>query len=233
MPLSAPNLHVTERRWRVRQLGRMEYLETWEAMRGFTMTRGPATADELWLVEHPPVYTVGLSCRDETRATIGGVPLVHSDRGGQITYHGPGQVVAYVLMDLRRRGWGVRTLVNALEQAVIELLAGYGVAAVRRAGAPGVYVDGRKIASLGLRVRQGCSYHGLSLNVAMDLAPFGRIHPCGYRGLQVTQLADLGIADSPARSGERLANQLGGCLGYTGADFPAPEPPRPHPGDIP
>ena len=174
----------------VRDLGRADYTPVWQAMRAFTDARDATTRDEIWLVEHPPVYTLGTNDRNEAFDNPG-IPLVKSDRGGQITYHGPGQLIAYVLIDLRRRGWGVRQLVAMLEQAVIDLLAARDLPAVRRAGAPGVYVDGRKIAQLGLRVRRGASYHGLSFNVDMDHEPFRRIKPCGYAGLETTDLATL------------------------------------------
>ncbi|HEY5720672.1 MAG TPA: lipoyl(octanoyl) transferase LipB [Gammaproteobacteria bacterium] len=176
----------------LRRLGRRDYLPTLRAMQAFTDSRGADSADELWLVEHPPVFTQGLNGRPEHLLDPGEIPVVPVDRGGQVTYHGPGQLVAYPLLDLRRRQLGVRELVLRLEFAVIDLLAGYGIEAVGRRDAPGVYVDGRKIASLGLRVRRGCSYHGLSLNVDLDLAPFARINPCGYAGLEVTRTADLG-----------------------------------------
>lgn len=176
----------------LRHLGRRDYLPVWHAMQAFTDRRDPATADELWLVEHPPVFTQGMSGRPEHLLDPGDIPVVAVDRGGQVTYHGPGQLVAYPLLDLRRRGLGVRELVQRLEFAVIDLLAGYGIEAVGRRDAPGVYVAGRKIAALGLRVRRGCSYHGLSLNVDLDLAPFARINPCGYPGLEVIRSVDLG-----------------------------------------
>lgn len=175
----------------VRDLGRIEYAAGWEAMRAFTDTRGADTVDELWLLAHPPVYTLGLNDRREPFANPDGIPIVPSDRGGQITYHGPGQLIVYTLIDLRRRGWGVKRLVQALEQTIIDLLAEHGIAGERRAGAPGIYVDGCKIAQLGLRVRRGASYHGLSFNVAMDHEPFRRIKPCGYAGLETTDLATL------------------------------------------
>jgi len=175
-----------------RRLGRRDYMPTWEAMRHFTDRRGPATADELWTLEHPPVFTLGQAGRWEHVLDPGAIPVLRSDRGGQVTYHGPGQVIVYLLYDLRRGGIGIRPLVQHLEQAVIGLLADYGIVAGLRPGAPGVYVGGCKIASLGLRVRHGCSLHGLSLNCAMDLEPFRRIHPCGYPGLEVTQVAELG-----------------------------------------
>lgn len=173
-----------------RRLGVRDYMQTWRAMQDFSARRTPATPDELWLLEHPPVYTLGLKRATDARTDIAGIPVVPTDRGGDITYHGPGQVIAYVLLDLTRRKLGVKELVHQLEQAVIDLLAGYEIGAARRAGAPGVYVAGRKIASLGLRVRRGASYHGLAFNHDMDLAPFAPIDPCGYAGLPVTCLAD-------------------------------------------
>lgn len=181
-------------------------------MQEFTATRNANAADELWLVEHPPVYTQGMNGKPEHLLDLGDIPLVQTDRGGQVTYHGPGQVVVYVLIDLRRRGWGVRQLVGLLEQAVIDLLTGYGITAHTRRDAPGVYVQGKKIAALGLRVRHGCSYHGLSLNVAMDLAPFQRINPCGYAGLEVTQLCDEGGPDNLAEVTAALSGWVQGRL---------------------
>ena len=188
----------------VRHLGRVDYEPTWRAMQSFTAERGPDTPDELWLLEHPPVFTLGQAGKREHILTDLGIPVIAIDRGGQVTYHGPGQLVIYVLLDLRRRGYGVKELVRRLEQAVIDLLAGFGVVAERRAGAPGVYVNEAKIAALGLRIKNGCSYHGLVLNVAMDLTPFSAINPCGYEGLAVTQTSDLGIALPSAEMGERL-----------------------------
>ncbi len=175
----------------VKRLGRVDYPATFAAMQDFTAARDDGTADELWLCEHPPVFTQGLSGKPEHLLKDIGIPVVQVDRGGQITYHGPGQVVAYLLLDLQRRNLKVRQLVQRIEQAAIDLLAGLGVGAARRAGAPGVYVDGAKIAALGLRVKHGCSYHGISLNVDMDLAPYAAINPCGYPGMAVTQLRDL------------------------------------------
>ena len=178
----------------VRELGRVAYEPTWRAMQAFTAQRSADTPDELWMLEHPPVYTLGQAGKREHLIAATDIPVVAIDRGGQITYHGPGQVVAYVLVDLRRRGYGIRELVSRMEQAVIDLLAASNIDAARRAGAPGVYVDGAKIAALGLRVKQGCTYHGLALNVDMDLAPFAAINPCGYAGMRVTQCRDLGLA---------------------------------------
>lgn len=179
------------RELRLTRLGRVPYLACWHAMQRFTDERTDDTADALWLVEHPPVFTQGQAGRAEHLLDPGDIPVVQTDRGGQVTYHGPGQRIAYVLVDLRRRKLGVRRLVEALECAVIDLLAGFGIAAGARADAPGVYVDGAKIASVGLRVRHGCSYHGIALNVDLDLAPFRRINPCGYEGLPMTRLVDL------------------------------------------
>jgi len=175
----------------VRRLGRVEYEPTWRAMQRFTDERGAATADEIWLLEHPPVFTLGMNARREHVLSPGEIPVVQIDRGGQVTYHGPGQLVVYPLIDLRRAALGVRDLVTALERAVIDYVATLGVAAECRADAPGVYVGGRKLASVGIRVRRGASYHGLALNVSMDLEPFRRINPCGYEGLEMTQLAAL------------------------------------------
>ncbi|MBM4181463.1 MAG: lipoyl(octanoyl) transferase LipB [Betaproteobacteria bacterium] len=174
-----------------RHLGRVEYLPTWEAMRAFTAQRAADSEDEIWLLEHPPVFTLGMAGKREHLLADLGIPIVPIDRGGQVTYHGPGQIVAYLLLDLRRLGYGVRELVRRIEQAVIDLLADHGVQGERLAGAPGVYVGGAKIAALGLRVKQGCTYHGLALNVDMDLAPYRAINPCGYAGMAVTQLGDL------------------------------------------
>jgi lipoyl(octanoyl) transferase len=184
----------------VKRLGQVEYLPTLEAMRSFTSLRTESSGDELWLLEHPPVYTLGQGAQHAPLAN--GIPLVKADRGGDITYHGPGQLVVYTLVDLARRGIKVRQFVALLEQAVIDLLAGRGA---RRAGAPGVYVEGAKIAALGIRVRQGRAYHGLSLNVDMDLAPFSLIDPCGYPGLAVTQTKAIGMNEPLSRLGERLA----------------------------
>jgi len=193
----------------IRHLGLAEYLPTYDAMRRFTDVRGAATPDELWMLEHPPVYTVGLAGRKEHFPRGSEIPLEHIDRGGQITYHGPGQAIVYALVDLARRGLTVRGMVNLIEGAVINTLAAHGVVrAARRPGAPGVYVEGAKIAALGLRVRRGCCYHGVALNVRMDLAPFSAIDPCGYPGLAVTQTSVLGIADSAEELGGELASRI-------------------------
>jgi lipoyl(octanoyl) transferase len=192
----------------VKRLGRVEYAPTAAAMRSFTLARGEGTADELWLVEHHPVYTLGQGAAPV--AVSNGIPVVKSDRGGEVTYHGPGQVVLYTLVDLARRGIKVKRFVCLLEQAVMDLI---GPRAARRPGAPGVYVNGAKVAALGIRVMRGRAYHGLSLNVDMDLAPFSAIDPCGYPGLPVTQTSALGIAGTPAQIGERLAVNVTGLLG--------------------
>lgn len=196
----------------VKDLGRVAYLPTWKAMQAFTAQRGVQTPDEIWLVEHAPVYTVGLNGKPEHLLHPTDIPVIKIDRGGQITYHGPGQIVAYLLVDLKRRGYGVRELVSRMEGAVIALLAEYGVTAESRRDAPGVYVNEAKIAALGLRIKHGCSYHGLSLNVDMDLAPFQAINPCGYPGMAVTQTASLGIADDMRKLSAKLVQSLAQAL---------------------
>jgi len=206
MPATRPIVHP---------LGRVDYVPTWQAMIDFTAARTADTPDELWVCEHPPVYTLGQAGKPEHLLADNGIPLVKIDRGGQITYHGPGQVVVYLLLDLNRRNLKVRELVTRIEQAIIDLLAEHGVAALRLDGAPGVYVDRgeeerypAKIAALGLRIRRGCSYHGLALNVDMELAPFSAINPCGYAGMPVTQLRDLGINLTPEQAAETLTRHL-------------------------
>lgn len=193
---------------RVQRLGRVEYAPTFAAMQEFTAKRTAETADELWIVEHPPVFTLGQAGKPEHLLRDIGIPLVQIDRGGQVTYHGPGQVVIYLLLDLNRRQLKVRELVRHIEQAVIDLLAAHGVTAERHANAPGVYVAGAKIAALGLRIRRGCSYHGVALNVQMDLSPFAAINPCGYPGLAVTQTHDLGLALTPDTAADELTRHL-------------------------
>jgi lipoyl(octanoyl) transferase len=185
------------------------------AMRNFTAARGPDTPDELWLLQHPPVYSLGLNTNPDHLLSAGTIPVVQADRGGQVTYHGPGQLVAYVLVDLQRAGLGIRQLVSALEDAVISLAAGYGITATASREAPGVYVVGAKLASIGLRVRRGCTYHGLALNVAMDLAPFAGINPCGFPGLPVTSLEMLGGPSDPVGTGTTYAAILLPLLGLT------------------
>ncbi len=192
----------------IRHLGRVEYEPTWQAMQAFTASRTADTPDELWIVEHPPVYTLGQAGKPEHVLHDNGIPIVKIDRGGQVTYHGPGQVVIYLLLDLGRLKIKVRELVTAIEQGVIDFLASHGVSAERRSGAPGVYVGPAKIAALGLKIKNGCSYHGLSLNVDMDLTPFTAINPCGYAGLQVVQTKDLNIPLTATQAGEQLSQFL-------------------------
>lgn len=189
-------------------LGRMDYQEAWDKMRDFNAQRSTDSKDEIWIVEHPPVFTLGLNGKAEHILNARNIPVVKCDRGGQVTYHGPGQIVAYILMDLERKRWGVKKLVNQLEQAIIDLLGDYGVDGNRKENAPGVYVNGAKIAALGLRVRRGCSYHGLSFNVDMDLAPFNLINPCGYEGLESTQLKDLAHNVDLERTATQLIDHL-------------------------
>ena len=199
----------------VRELGLQPYEPTWQAMQRFTSDRGPETNDEIWLLQHYPVFTQGQAGKAEHLLLPGDIPVVQADRGGQVTYHGPGQLVCYVMLDVRRLGFGVRDLVSRIEQSIVDLLASYDVLAVSKPDAPGVYVNGDKIASLGLRIRNGRSFHGLALNVDMDLEPFGRINPCGYAGMRMTQLADLvaePIAFSEVSAG--LREQLVKHLGY-------------------
>lgn len=193
----------------VRELGRAEYEPTWRAMQAYTAGRGGDGADEIWVLEHPPVYTLGVAGRSEHLPRgANAIPVIRTDRGGQVTYHGPGQAVIYLLLDLRRRGLSVRPLVRLMEQAVIDWLAGRGIAAANRPDAPGVYVRGAKIAALGLRIRDGRCYHGLAFNVDMDLSPFQAIDPCGFPGLAVTQARDLGIAGDAESIGRELAGGI-------------------------
>ena len=192
----------------VKRLGRVDYEPTFQAMQDFTAARTAETPDELWIVEHPPVYTLGQAGKPEHILEDVGIPVVKIDRGGQVTYHGPGQVVIYLLLDLQRLKIKVRELVTAIEQGVIDFLGAHGVDAIRRDGAPGVYVGDAKIAALGLKIKNGCSYHGLSLNVDMDLHPFTAINPCGYAGLKVTQTCDLGIPLTAHEAGEQLSQHL-------------------------
>lgn len=198
----------------IRRFGRTDYEQTWHAMQAFTMSRTPDTVDELWLTEHDPVYTLGLNRRGVRQPDHEDIPLILVDRGGKITYHGPGQVVVYLMLDLKRKGLTIRQLVSAMENAIIGLLDDFGLKAQARPDAPGVYLDGCKIASLGLRLKNQCSYHGLALNVDMDLSPFTAIDPCGYQGLQVTQLRDLGITLSQQQIADRLLEQLAHQLNY-------------------
>jgi len=198
---------------KIRRLGLMNYEPVWRAMQTFTNQRDENTADEIWLVEHPPVFTQGQAGRAEHILAPGDIPVIQVDRGGQVTYHGPGQIVAYPLIDIVRLTMGVRALVTGIEQAIIDVLQSYGVAAQLQKGAPGVYIDGVKIASLGLRIRKGRSFHGLSFNVDMDLEPFQRINPCGFEGLQVTNLSAF-TQVSMSEVGDRLIAGLCMILGY-------------------
>jgi len=203
----------------VRQLGLADYEPVWHAMQDFTDQRDESTVDELWLVQHPPVFTLGQAGKAEHVLAPGDIPVVQVDRGGQVTYHGPGQIVAYPLVDIRRSGVGIRDFVNCIEESIIQVLHHYGVNGVRREGAPGVYVNGEKIASVGLRVRKGRTFHGLSFNIDMDLEPFQRINPCGYEGLVVTQLK----AFSPVVFSEvesRLVDSIASQLGYSEVNNP-------------
>jgi lipoyl(octanoyl) transferase len=197
---------------KVRALGRVAYEATWRAMQAHNAARGPDSEDELWVLEHPPVYTLGLAGRREHVLAPGTIPVVKTDRGGQVTYHGPGQAVAYVLLDLRRRGLGAKSLVSRIEEAAIDVCAAHGIAASRRVGMPGVYVGQAKIAAVGLRIARGCSYHGIALNAGVDLEPFSRIDPCGYPGLACTRLADHGVRDSIESLQAQLAESLERCL---------------------
>ena len=187
-PVPAPALPTAQ----VRDLGRQPYEPVWRAMQAFTDARTEATPDELWLVEHEPVFTLGQAGKPEHVLMAGDIPVIHVDRGGQVTYHGPGQLVLYPLLDLRRLKVGVREYVDRIEQAVIDTLGDWNITAARRDGAPGVYVNGAKVMALGIRVRRGCTFHGLAFNIAMDLSPYQRINPCGYAGLRVTSVLDLG-----------------------------------------
>lgn len=201
----------------VRLLGLVEYLPTFEAMRRLTAERNEQTPDEIWLLQHPQVFTQGQAGKAEHLLAPGDIPVIQVDRGGQVTYHGPGQLVAYLMLDLRRLGLGVRELVTAMEQSLVDVLATYGIEAAPKADAPGVYVNGDKIASLGLRVSRGCSFHGLALNVDMDMSPFWRINPCGYAGLKMVQLKDLLAQPAPFDEvAERLEQALRVRLGYAG-----------------
>jgi lipoyl(octanoyl) transferase len=192
----------------LRWLGRVDYLPTWQAMQAFTQARNTQTRDEIWFLEHPPIFTLGLNAKPEHVIAPGDIPVVQIDRGGQVTYHGPGQLIVYPLIDLKRAGLGIRQLVVGLENAVIALAATWNIAAHGRREAPGIYVGKRKLGSVGLRVRRSCSYHGLALNVAMDLSPFSLINPCGYAGLEVVDLRSLGVATSLREVATSLASHL-------------------------
>ena len=198
----------------VRRLGLAGYEPVWRDMQSFTDSRDASSGDELWLVQHPPVFTQGQAGKAEHVLAPGDIPVIQVDRGGQVTYHGPGQIVAYPLVDIKRKGIAVREFVNRIETAIIDVLAHYGVKGERIKGAPGIYVSGDKIASLGLRVRRGCTFHGMAFNIDMDLEPFQRINPCGYAGLQVTQLSALAPVDFQEVE-DRLIDSLAQHLGYS------------------
>jgi len=195
-----------------RRLGLVAYEPTWRAMQAFNAARTPGTPDQIWLLEHPPVFTLGLAGRREHVREPGEIPVVATDRGGQVTYHAPGQAVAYALLDLRRLGLGVKELVRRLEGAIIDVLGSYGITGGRRAGMPGVYVRDAKVAAIGLRVSRGCTYHGVALNSDLDLAPFARIDPCGYPGLASTSLASLGVRDNIFAVQHRLGDAIAGAV---------------------
>ena len=201
-------MRATEASVIVKHLGRVDYEPTWRAMQTFTAARTPDTPDEFWLLEHPPVYTQGQAGKPEHLLRRTDIPVIQIDRGGQITYHGPGQLVLYTLVDLRQRGYGIRELVSRMEQGVIDALAVQGIVGERISGAPGVYIHGAKIAALGLRVKHGCAYHGLALNVDMDLTPFSAINPCGFAGLGVTQCRDRGLVWTMLAAEQALTNSL-------------------------
>lgn len=199
----------------IRRLGLVLYEPAWRAMQRFTDERNASTPDEIWFLEHPAVFTLGMNANAEHVLAPGSIPVVRIDRGGQVTYHGPGQLVVYALVDLRRAGLGVRDLVTALERSVIDLVRDFGIEAQCRRGAPGIYVAGKKLGSIGIRVRRGASYHGLALNVNLDLEPFARINPCGYLGLEMTQLRELGGPDRVASAADALQPHLMRALGFT------------------
>jgi len=198
----------------IRHLGKQDYESVWHAMQHYTDTRDSESHDELWIVEHPPVFTQGQAGKSEHILNAGDIPVIQVDRGGQVTYHGPGQLVVYPLLDIKRSKVGVRQLVTHIEQSIVDMLAKYDINAYAKADAPGVYVDERKIASLGLRIRKGCSFHGLALNVDMDLAPFRRINPCGYAGLEMVQCKALGGPQTVIEAGEQLTITFSQLLGY-------------------
>ena len=198
----------------IRHLGRQDYESVWHAMQAYTDNRDSDSNDELWIVEHSPVFTQGQAGKSEHILNPGDIPVIQVDRGGQVTYHGPGQLVVYPLIDIKRGKLGVRQLVNNIEQSIVDMLAMYDVNAYAKADAPGVYVDERKVASLGLRIRKGCSFHGLALNVDVDLAPFQRINPCGYAGMEMVQCKALGGPQTVEDAGDKLIQTLSKVLGY-------------------
>lgn len=206
----------------IRWLGQQDYAHCWQAMKDFTNQRDDQTVDEIWLLEHSPVFTQGQNGKEEHLLNPGSIPVVQTDRGGQVTYHGPGQLMVYILVDLKRKQLNVRDLVTKLEQSVIDLLAAHQITAVAKREAPGVYVDNKKICSIGLRIRRGCSYHGIAFNIAMDLEPFTRINPCGFKSLQMTQFSALANLDNTEEAGRQLANFLMQNLVYTHANYLPP-----------
>lgn len=206
----------------VKWLGQQDYLSCWQAMQQFTQDRTPETGDEIWLLEHAPVFTQGQNGKAEHLLNPGDIPVVQTDRGGQITYHGPGQLMVYVLIDLRRKKFNVREFVTHLEQSVIDLLAAYQINAYAKRDAPGIYVEEKKIGSIGLRVKRGSTYHGIAFNVSMDLSPFTRINPCGFAKLQMTQFSELGGLEKTQETGKQLITYLMKNLGYTSANSNIP-----------
>jgi len=202
----------------IRWLGEQDYMSCWQAMKTFTDTRGTTTPDEIWLLEHKPVFTQGQNDKAEHVLNAGNIPVVQTDRGGQVTYHGPGQLMVYTLIDLRRLKLNIRELVSLLEKSVIDLLAAHNITAYAKREAPGVYVENQKICSIGLRIRRGCAYHGIAFNINMDLEPFSRINPCGFTGLKMVQLAELGGPDSTQEAGKQLIEYLIKNLGYNIAE---------------
>lgn len=206
----------------IRSIGIQPYLETWQAMKDLTATRGPETPDEIWCLEHPPVYTQGQAGKPEHILAPDDIPVVQVDRGGQVTYHGPGQLVVYLMIDLSRSKMGIRALVDLIEQSLVSVLAAQGIGAAPRPDAPGVYVGDSKIASLGLRVRRGCSFHGLALNVAMDMEPFARINPCGYAGMAMSQVQDYVPGATVTDLASMLTDELASRLGFSTGDRIAP-----------
>jgi len=202
----------------IRWLGEQDYMSCWQAMKTFTDTRGTTTPDEIWLLEHKPVFTQGQNGKAEHVLNAGNIPVVQTDRGGQVTYHGPGQLMVYTLIDLRRLKLNIRELVSLLEKSVIDLLAAHNITAYAKREAPGVYVENQKICSIGLRIRRGCAYHGIAFNINMDLEPFSRINPCGFTGLKMVQLAELGGPDSTQEAGKQLIEYLIKNLGYNIAE---------------
>jgi lipoyl(octanoyl) transferase len=221
-PAGLPDRDVAAPAW-LRDLGRRPYEPVWRAMQAFTDARGPDTPDELWLVEHDPVFTLGQAGKPEHVLMPGDIPVLHVDRGGQVTYHGPGQIVLYPLLDLKRLKVGVREYVERIEQAVIDTLAEWNILGERRDGAPGIYVGGAKVMALGIRVRRGCTFHGLAFNIAMDLSPFHRINPCGYAGLQVTSVVDLGGPSGLDAVKPVLIEQIARQFGLAVSAAPAPD----------